>query len=121
MPTGRSGRLAAGGYLLLVLGAVLTWLVAGFVSAPDAIVMAGFYTALILTLPLGYVGYGALAAAAIALTGHAVPASAVMAVLVVLVFMGAALVNVVTLRGLLRWCSGRRRSRRRGSRSTASL
>lgn len=109
MPVSRRGRLLAGGYLVLVFGAVVTWLVAGFVSAPDAIFKAGFGATVILTLPLGYLGYGVLAIAAMALTGAGAWASVVVAVLIILIFMGAAVVNVITVRGFWRWCSGRRR------------
>jgi hypothetical protein len=105
VPVSRSGRLAAGVYLLLVLGAVMTWLIAGFVSAPDSIFMTGFYAALILTLPLGYLGYGVLATAAMALTGDGVLASVIMAVLILAVFMGAGIINVIAVRGLWRCCS----------------
>lgn len=120
VPTSRGGRLAASGYLLLVLGAVLTWLVAGFTSAPDAIFTAGFDATLILTLPLGYVGYGALATAAVALPGDGVRASVIIAVLVVLIFMGAAVVNAITARGLWRWWNGRRRTRRKQRQAAAA-
>lgn len=119
MPVSRSGRLAAGGYLLLVLAAVLTWLIAGFASAPDAVIMTGFAAALTLTLPLGYLGYAVLATAAMALTGEGVLASVIMAVLIVAVFMGAGIVNVIAVRRLWRWCNGRRSRRSAGQAAVA--
>jgi hypothetical protein len=61
VPVSRSGRIAAGGYLLLVLSAVLAWLFAGFASAPDAFFTSAFDAAVILTFPLGSLGYGFLA------------------------------------------------------------
>jgi hypothetical protein len=102
-----------------VLIAVMTWLITGFAAAPDAIVTAGFDAVLILTLPLGYVGYGFLAYAGLALSGDGVVASVILAVLSVVVFIGAAIVNVITVRGLWRW-SSRRRGRPSTSQASAS-
>lgn len=109
MPGSRRGRLLASSYLVLVLGVVVTWLVARLVSAPDAITVAAFGAAVILTFPLGNLGYGILAMAAVALTGAGAWAAVVVAALIILVSMGAAVVNVVVVRGFWQWCSGRRR------------
>jgi hypothetical protein len=108
----RRGRLVAGCYLLMVLVAVAVWLIAGATSAPDSAVATGFDTALVLTVPLGLLAYGAVAVAAMALTGHGVLASWILAVVTVVLFVGSAVVNVIAVRGLWRWCHGRRRARR---------
>jgi hypothetical protein len=112
MPKAGTGRLAAAGYLMLVLSSVLTWLVAGLASGPEAILLGGLYATLLLTIPVGVAGYAVLAVGGLALSGDGVLASATMALITVVVFMGAAVVNVITARGLLRWCSDRRRTRR---------
>jgi hypothetical protein len=116
MPVSRRGHPVAIVYLALVFGVTMTGLVAGFVSAPDAFVEAGFFATVVLTLPLGGLCYGMLGMLAIALGaatgGHAgVWALVAFALVSVLLFMGAAVVNAITVRGLWRWCKGRRRAR----------
>jgi hypothetical protein len=106
MPSMRIGRLIAAAYLLAVLVAVVVWLVSGAESA--------FLVTTALTLPLSGFAYGILGVGAMALAG--VPAGlreAIAIVLILVMYPGAAVVNVISVRGIWRAC--RRRQLRRRS------
>jgi hypothetical protein len=84
-------------------------MLAALLSAPDNIFEASFSSVLILTFPLGLLGYGLLGVFAMGLGSDAgVVPTIVFSVVSLVVFMGAAVVNLVTVRGLWRWCNGRR-------------
>jgi pyrroline-5-carboxylate reductase len=104
MPSMRIGRLIAAAYLLAVLVAVVVWLVSGAESA--------FLVTTALTL--SGLAYGILGVGAMALAG--VPAGlreAIAIVLILVMYPGAAVVNVISVRGIWRAC--RRRQLRRRS------
>ena len=115
MPTTRRGRVAACTYLLTVFSAVVTWMVAALLSAPDNILEASFNVVLILTFPIGLLGYGVLGVFALALGSAGVVGTIIGVALGFVVFLGAAVINVITVRGFWRWCLDRR-SHRQGAR-----
>jgi hypothetical protein len=90
-------------------------MVAALVSAPDNIFEASFISVLILTFPVGLLGYGLLGVFALALGSAGVVGTIIGIVLGLVVFMGSAVVNVITVRGLWRWCLDRR-AHRQGAR-----
>jgi hypothetical protein len=107
MPTSLGGRLAASAYLLLVLCALLTWLIAGPTNSTPA-----FDASLVLTAPIGLLGYAVVGLVALALPNDSSIAPIAMPALIVVVFMSAAAVNVVAARGIGLWCSRRARRAR---------
>jgi hypothetical protein len=103
LPTSRSARLLAAAYVLAVVGSALAWVVHGADSS-------AMWLTWIVTLPWSIPGAALASLAAIALPGTGL-GEAVVTGLILVLFPGAAVANVLLARAA--WGAWRRRLHRR--------